>query len=364
MLTVTERAWLRLHLTRGLGRLGLLHLLAAYGSPEEILCHPVSEWPQPPGCRRLALLQVPAENDPYLLEVTATLADSGIRIIGFNDPDYPPQLRTIHDPPALLYQRGCPIEGEALAVVGARNASDSGKFLTREICTDIASRDITIISGLARGIDSAAHRAALAAGGTTIAVLGCGIDLVYPLENTALAKQIIEQGTLLSEYAPGTPPLAGNFPGRNRIISALSCGVLIVEATEKSGSLITADFALEHGREVFAIPGAVTAANSGGVNSLLKQGAHLVTEARDILDILWPEHATARPNPANNPEISFSEQEVGIIRLLSFEPQHIDDLARKSGLTPIELSVTLLQLELRGGLTQLPGMRYIRASRI
>jgi len=363
MLTTRERAWLRLHLTRGLGRLGLLHLLAVYGSAEEALLHSVRQWPQAPGGRRMALMAVPAENDPLLLATIETLEQYGVRIVAFDDADYPPLLRTIHDPPALLYQRGRPLTGDALAVVGARKASSSGLYLTTQICTVIARCGISIISGLARGIDSAAHRAALDVGGHTVAILGCGIDVTYPPENLSLAEQISAHGTLLSEYPPGTPPLAGHFPGRNRIISALSRGVLIVEATEKSGSLITADFALEQGRDVFAIPGAVTASNSSGVNSLLKQGAHLVTEARDILDILWPEYAHGAVNSAQTDTNIYTDQEVSIIRQLSFEPQHIDDLARKCGLTPMELSVTLLQLELRGGLTQLPGMRYIRASR-
>jgi len=363
MLTATERAWLRLHLTRGLGRRGLLHLLSHYGSPQEALRHSPGRWPKAANVRRFDALQVPTTDAPNLVAAITRLERDNVRILAYDDPAYPPLLRTIHDPPALLYLRGRPLPEDALAVIGARNASDSGRYLTEQISGEIAACGITIVSGLARGIDSAAHRAALAVGGNTVAVLGCGIDRIYPPENANLFEQIAVGGTIISEYPPGTEPLSGHFPGRNRIISALSKGVLIVEATEKSGSLITADFALEQGREVFAIPGAVTAANSGGVNSLLKQGAHLVTEARDVLDSLWPERATRQGDPATAEENIYSEQEVSIIRQLSFEPLHIDDLARKSGLTPMELSVILLQLEVRGGVTQLPGMRYIRASR-
>jgi len=363
MLTSTERAWLRLHLTSGLGRRGLLHLLGIYGSPEEALRHPPTRWPQAAGLRRFDSLQVPDADSPQLHATINLLDRLKVRIIPCDADDYPSLLRTIHDPPALLYLSGRPLPTEALAIVGARKASPAGLQLTAEISRDVARRGIGIISGLARGIDSAAHRAALDVGGHTVAVLGCGIDQIYPPENALLLEQVAIDGSLISEYPPGTAPLPGHFPGRNRIISGLCRGVLVVEATEKSGSLITADFALEQGREVFAIPGAVAAANSGGVNSLLKQGAGLVTDANDVLDALWPERAIPVANTQPQPEISLTDQEVSIIRHLGLEPLHIDDLARKSGLTPMELSVILLQLEVRGGVTQLPGMRYIRASR-
>jgi len=363
MLTGTERAWLRLHLTRGLGRRGLLHLLGVYGSPEEALYHPPTRWPQAAGLRRFDSLQVPAADAPNLLHAIELFDRLDVRIIPCNADDYPPLLRAIHDPPALLYLRGRPLPAEALAVVGARRASPAGLQLTGEISRDVASHGISIVSGLARGIDSAAHRAALEVHGHTVAVLGCGIDRIYPPENALLLEQVAIDGSLVSEYPPGTEPLPGHFPGRNRIISGLSRGVLVVEATEKSGSLITADFALEQGREVFAIPGAVAAANSCGVNGLLKQGAYLVTDARDVLDVLWPGQPAISQNAPKDTKISFTDQEVAVIDTLSFEPLHIDDLARKSGLTPMELSVILLQLEVRGGVTQLPGMRYIRASR-
>jgi len=362
-LTATECAWLRLHLTRGLGRRGLLHLLGVYGSPEEALLHPPACWPQAAGLRRFDSLQVPAADSPQLHAATDLLDRLKVRIVPCNADDYPPLLRTIHDPPALLYLCGRPLPTEALAVVGARKASPAGLQLTDEISRDVASCGIGIVSGLARGIDSAAHRASLDVDGHTVAVLGCGIDQIYPPENALLLEQVAIDGSLVSEYPPGTAPLAGHFPGRNRIISGLCRGVLVVEATEKSGSLITADFALDQGREVFAIPGAVAAANSGGVNSLLKQGACLVTDASDVLNVLWPERAFPMKRIQAEPEILLTDQEISIIRHLGFEPLHIDDLARKSGLTPMELSVILLQLEVRGGVTQLPGMRYIRASR-
>jgi DNA processing protein len=361
MLSDNERSWLRLHLTPGLGRQGLFDLFARFGSPDEALRCGIAGWPQKVGRRRSASLIIPHEDDPTFLCAIETLESCQAHIVSYWDPDYPAELKTIHDPPALLYIRGVIPPVDALAVVGSRKASNPGIDLTARICLDIAQLGIVIVSGLARGIDSAAHRAALEADGLTIAVLGCGIDRIYPPEHDRLFHQIIASGAIISEYPPGTDPLPGHFPGRNRIISGLSKGVLIVEAAHKSGSLITADFALEQGREVFAIPGAVSATNSDGVNSLLKDGAHLVTETRDITEVLWPHQPATRFTTTEISSLKLSEAEQKIIHHLDTDPLHIDDLARKSGLTPMELSVILLQLEIRGGVIQLPGMRYTRS---
>ncbi len=361
MLTDRGRAWLRLHMTQGLGRQGLFQVIDRLGSPEEALRVGTNNWPKTVGRRRAESLTVLAEDDPTFLTALEAVEDTQADIISYWDADYPADLKSIHDPPAILYVRGKLPTIDSLAVVGSRLASPAGIALTARICLAIAETGITIVSGLARGIDSAAHRAALDAGGLTIAVLGCGIDRIYPPEHDRLFNQIIKSGAVISEYPPGTPPLPGHFPGRNRIISGLSKGVLIVEAARKSGSLITADFALEQGREVFAIPGAVTANNSDGVNSLLKDGAHLVTETRDITEVLWPQQPTRTISPANIINLELSKIELDIVQHLDSDPIHIDDLARKSGLTPMELSVILLQLEILGGAIQLPGMRYIRS---
>lgn len=365
MLTATERAWLRLHLTRGLGRTGLLRLMEAFGTPEAILATPAHDWTQRAGIRPAVAHSLPAENDPNLLKAEERLNQAEVRILSLWESDrYPSLLRQIHDPPAILYLRGTLPAHPALAVVGARRASTPGRRLTRELCSEIASRGICIVSGLARGIDTAAHEGALEGSGPTLAVLGCGIDQIYPPENKDLFQRIQEQGGILSEYPPGTPPLAGHFPGRNRIISGLSLGVLVVEAAEGSGSLITADFALEQGREVFAVPGPVYAETSGGVNGLLKEGAHLVTCAADILELLWPGTPSKQ---VRDKEVSLQAELDGnaltLYRCLTAEPLHIDELARKSGLTPMEVSAILLHLELQGGVEQLPGMRYLRCRR-
>ncbi len=361
MLSEREQSWLRLHITQGLGRSGLFQLIDRFGSPEEALRLGTKNWPKTVGRRRVESLSILAEDDPSFLTALEAVEDTQTDIISYWDDDYPADLKSIHDPPALLYVRGTLPAIDSLAVVGSRLASPSGIELTARICFEIAENGIVIVSGLARGIDSAAHQAALDAGGLTIAVLGCGIDRIYPSEHHRLFHQIAETGAVISEYPPGTPPLPGHFPGRNRIISGLSKGVLIVEAARKSGSLITADFALEQGREVFAIPGAVTASNSDGVNSLLKDGAHLVTETRDITEILWPQQSARTISPKNIVSLKLSEIEFDIVQHLDSDPLHIDDLARKSGLTPMELSVILLQLEIRGGVIQMPGMRYIRS---
>lgn len=360
-MTSEEKDWLRLHLTRGLGRTGIIRLMQAFGSVREILEASPKAWAECAGIRASVAAGLPGENAPDLQAARRALERDGVGIVSLWDEKYPALLRSIHDPPALLYVRGRIPEGEALAVIGARQASHAAKQLTVEICTELAGRDITIVSGLARGIDSAAHQGALAGGGLTVGVLGCGIDRVYPPENRKLFQQTVERGAVISEYPPGTPPLSGHFPGRNRIISGMSRGVLVVEAAERSGSLITADFALEQGREVFAVPGPVYAPTSSGVNRLLKDGAHVVTEARDILETLWPQ---IPPREVRRREDSFAaglaEDARNIYLHLGYEPLHVDDLVQKSGLTPMDVSAILLHLELRGGVEQLPGMRFVR----
>lgn len=204
------------------------------------------------------------------------------------DADYPGLLKQIHDPPALLYARGHLPTGDGLATFGSRHATPAGLQLTRKIAAELAQHNLCIISGLARGVDSAAYQGALEAGEKTIGVLGCGIDRIYPPENAGLFKEILQNNAVITEYPPGARPMAGHFPVRNRIISGLCRGVMIVEAQANSGSLITGDFALEQGRELLAIPGAFHHPKSTGTNRLLKEGAQLVTEAADIIDNLWP----------------------------------------------------------------------------
>ncbi len=352
---------LRLHLTAGLGRVALFKLYNYFGNYSAALQSSPQQWREA-GLTDNLYRKIPAQNHPQFQKKLHELEAHNIKLISFQDSNYPPLLREIHDPPALLYLRGTLPTNDCFAIVGSRRATAPGLLLTKELSTALAKHNICIVSGLARGVDSAAHRGALAAKGATIAVLGCGIDCIYPPENNLLFDEIHQKNAIISEYPPGTPPLAGHFPGRNRIISGLSKGVLIVEAAEKSGSLITGDFALEQGRELFAIPGPVQSNNSKGTNRLLKEGAQLVTEVTDILEALWPGRPTTKQlNNHNNFTDKLDGQTQKVFQLINHEPCHSDEIARECGLTPMELSAILLDLELRGGIKTLPGNNYIRS---
>lgn len=363
IMTPREQSWLRLHLTPGLGRVGIIRLMEAFGSPEAALEASPREWKRRANVRGAVAEALPGEKSPLFLHTLEHLSLLAVNIVSMWDEDrYPALLRSIYDPPALLYVRGCLPRQPGLAVVGARQASPASQRLTHTICRQIAAKGIAIVSGLARGIDRAAHEGALAANGITAAVLGCGIDRIYPRDNEHLFQAIPEQGgAILSEYPPDTPPLAGHFPGRNRIISGMCQGVLVVEAAARSGSLITAEFALDQGREVFAIPGPAYSPASWGTNQLLKDGARLVTESADILDVLLPGLAGNLAVPEDDPlEKQLSGQPLKVYRELQDCPLHIDELAGKCGLTPMDVSAILLHLELANGAIQLPGMRFVR----
>jgi DNA processing protein len=280
---------------------------------------------------------------------------AGVRVVDFLSEDYPKILLEIPDPPPYLYVRGS-LAGidPAIAIVGSRRASDYGMMTTARLAGDLAGNGVTVVSGMARGVDAAAHRGALGRGGRSIGVLGCGIDVIYPSENRGLFAEMASKGALVSEFPMGTLPLAENFPRRNRIISGLSRGVLVVEAAEKSGSLITAEYALEQGREVFAVPGNINFSSSRGANRLIKQGAKLVETVEDILDELSIKSSPPERG-VNSPCFSLTPQEAALYTLLAGSPQHIDDVIFKSGLTVSDVSAILLRLELKGAIMQLPG---------
>lgn len=288
------------------------------------------------------------------------LAQSRIQIVTLEDSNYPRLLKEAANAPPLLYMRGTleATDDWALAVVGTRSPTTYGKEATRHIVTDLAHNGITIVSGLAVGIDTAAHTAALEAGGRTIAVLGSGIDIIYPERNRKLAAQIEEQGALISDYPPGTRPHPANFPPRNRIISGLTRGVLVVEAGEQSGALITVEFALEQGRDVFAIPGSIFNRTSKGCHQLIRNGACIATCARDILEEL---HLTTAPEQqevaAALPE---DPTEAMLLSHLSAEPQHVDMISRASGLPAAVVAATLTMLELKGHVRQAGPLEYVR----
>ncbi|MFC2065990.1 DNA-processing protein DprA [Chloroflexota bacterium] len=288
----------------------------------------------------------------------------GAKAFNCNDPSYPSRLKEIYDYPPVLYVRGSllPEDEWCLAVVGTRRASVYGKQVTEELVTDLAQSNITIVSGLAKGIDSIAHQSALSAGGRSIAVFACGLDIVYPGENAELARRIIQQGAVVSEYPLGTRPRAENFPRRNRIMSGLSLGVLVIEADEKSGAMITANMALEQNREVFAIPGSVLSPVSRGANRLIQEGAKLV---RDYTDILEELNLTAVAHQIEMREvIPSSDTESLLLKKLSAEPTHIDEVCRGSGLPASTVSSTLAMMELKGLIKQVGTMNYVLAREV
>ena len=285
----------------------------------------------------------------------------GVTVVTFRDPGYPSRLKEIYDYPPLLYIRGrlLPEDEWCLAVVGTRRATIYGKQVTEEIVTDLAQNKITIVSGLARGIDTVAHRSALEAGGRSIAVFACGLDIVYPGENADLARRIQQRGALVSEYPLGTKPRAEYFPRRNRIMSGISLGVLVVEAGETSGAMITANLALEQNREVFAIPGSILSNASRGTNHLIQEGAKLVRDHRDILEEL---NLTAVAYQMEMKEvIPPSDIESLILKKLGAEPTHIDEVCRSSKLPVSTVSSTLAMMELKGLVKQVGAMNYALA---
>lgn len=284
------------------------------------------------------------------------------RILTWDEPDYPRRLKEIPQPPPVLYIKGAltPEDEWALAVVGTRSASAYGKETARVLAGELARNKMTIVSGLARGIDAAAHVAALEAGGRTLAVLGNGIDIVYPSEHGKLAQMIVEQGALVSDYPVGMKPDATNFPARNRIISGMSLGVLIVEGDQVSGAMITCDFALEQDREVFAVPGNIFRRESRGPNKLIRESrAKLVTSVEDILEELnltmIADKQQARAIVPSN------DTEAVLLKYLSADPTHVDEIRQQSGLPIAQVTSTLALMELKGMVMQTGGMNYVLA---
>lgn len=297
----------------------------------------------------------------------AKIEEAGINLITIKDKNYPKMLKEIYNPPFLLYIRGelKPEDEYAFAVVGARRCSDYGRQVTKELVTGLAQNKITIVSGLAAGIDGIAHQATLnIEGARTIAVLGSGIDdaSIYPAENRALFKQIIDgRGAIISEYPFGTPPLKQNFPARNRIISGLSLGVLVVEATEVSGSLITGQFALEQGRDVFAVPGSIYNKNASGPNALIKKGAKLVERVEDILEELHLRNVVEKIEAREI--IPENKEEEKILKCLELENKHIDEIVRLTGIAISDLNAVLTTMEMKGMVRNMGGGNYIMTKR-
>jgi DNA processing protein len=353
------KAWLALSLTRGLGGENARRLLREFGSPDAVFAASVSS------LKSVVKTDVAAEiskgiADDAVAPALVWLEDNNNHIVTLADSDYPQALLNIPDPPLLLYVKGRLdlLNRSALAVVGSRNATPQGINNAEAFAKSLGDAGLCIISGLAHGIDAAAHRGALRSQGNdsggSIAIVGTGLDIVYPAANRELAHALAQQGALISEFPLGTPPLAANFPRRNRLISGMSLGCLVVEASLQSGSLITARLALEQGRDVFAIPGSIHAPQSKGCHALLKQGAKLVETAQDILEELGDSieaHAAVSGSEGENPML---------LEHLGFDPVDVDTLSLRCGLTIAELSAMLLTLELSGHICVLPGGLYQR----
>lgn len=290
------------------------------------------------------------------------LLSRGISFVCYNDPDYPENLSAIYDPPPVIFYKGLlkPTDKLSVAVVGTRKPSSYGLVVAEKLAKDLAALGVTIISGMARGIDAAAHRGALDGGGRTIAVLGCGPDVAYPRENKKLMDAIINKGAVISEFPPGTQPEAWRFPVRNRIISGLSQATLVVEAAERSGALITADFALEQGRDVMAVPGNIVNPLSRGPHRLIKQGARLIEGAGDVLDELGMEKLFPAQTSDTGGKMKLSQEEETLYRLLTLDPVSLDELIIRSGLLPQKVMAALMYLEIKGLTRQFPGKFYVR----
>jgi DNA processing protein len=350
--------WVGFNLVKGIGAVRLKALIEVFGDIERA-------WhASPDDLRKIGIDARTIENftltrrDVSLDKVWDHIQNLGIKVLTWDDDGYPARLREVTPSPPVLYFRGNihPDDHWAVAIVGTRRITSYGQQVTERIATKLSHAGIAIVSGLARGIDSVAHQAALDSGGRTIAVLGCGVDRIYPPENRKLAGKILERGALLSDYPPGTPPEASNFPPRNRIISGLSMATVVVEAGKRSGALITASYAAEQGREVFAVPGNVLAPQSRGTNRLIRDGARILLDPQEILEVLDLTRVTEQS--AARTVLPSNAVEAQLFGVLSHEPLHVDDIRRQTKLNIEEVTSTLALMELKGMVRQVGGMRY------
>lgn len=357
--------WIALRSVNGVGPVLFRRLLERFGTAEAVFAATPAELQGVKGVTPATVAGIADDScRRFAEEECSRIERHGFRLLTFLDADYPRRLFEIGDPPPLLYLRGqIPLWDPAVAVVGARRATRDGLRNAERLSRELAEGGVTVVSGLARGVDTAAHIGALAGGGCTVAALGCGVDLDYPPENRKLAEQIAGNGCIISEFPLGTQPLAEHFPRRNRIISGLSRGVLVVEAVEKSGSLITARYALEQGREVMAVPGSISTAACRGSNRLIKEGGQLVDSVTDILDCCRISRTVAdlpllaEPQPLRVLH-NLTPREAAIYELVARGPRHLDEIIQALELTAAEVSAMVLALELKGALQQLPGSYY------
>jgi DNA processing protein len=356
-------AWLRLLETPGVGRISARRLLKAFGTPEAVFDAGAARWREVVDTAQVRALGEPPDTLAALQDTTwQWLGEPGHAVIALGDPRYPEALLAAPDPPLLLYASGRIdlLSQPSVAVVGSRNPTPQGSQNARAFAEALSRAGVVVVSGMAVGIDAAAHEGALAGPAGTIAVVGTGLDRVYPKRHLELAHRIAERGVLVSEFSLGTPALQENFPLRNRIIAGLSLGTLVVEAAVQSGSLITARLATDSGREVFAVPGSIHSPLSRGCHALIRQGAKLVETTQDILDELRLQVPGAQPSVAAPPPAAEADP---LLEALGFDPQTLEALQARTGWSAADLSVRLLSLEMSGDVERLPGQRFQRVVR-
>jgi DNA processing protein len=354
-----KRYWIGFNLIKGIGAVRMQALMRHFGDLEVAWkAAPIELARAGLGLKVIERI-VQARQNVDLEKLWAKIEAQGIKILTWEDETYPQRLKEIDQPPPVLYIRGdyLPDDLFAVAIVGTRRVTAYGRQITEELAAYLAANGITVISGLARGVDAIAHQTALKAGGRTIGVLGSGVDKIYPPEHRGLAEKMMGSGAILSDYAPGTPPDASNFPPRNRIISGLSLAVVVIEAGETSGALITAEFAAEQGREVFAVPGSILAPQSKGTNKLIQNGALPLLSVNDLMQVL--DLTRMGKQKAARKAIPTDETEARLMHVLSEEPLHIDEIRNQSDLPIEKVSATLALMELKGMVRQVGGMNYV-----
>jgi len=354
-----RRFWVGFNLVNGIGAVRVRALLDAFGDLETAWNASAFDLGRAGLSPKLVERVVRVRGDVNLEEYVEKVERSGVRILTWPDDEYPLHLIEIDQPPPVLYIRGSITidDGWAVAIVGTRAVTPYGRQITDELATVLAQNGVSVVSGLARGVDAVAHNAAIKAGGRTLAILGSGVDKIYPPENRALAEKIIAQGAVISDYAPGTPPESANFPPRNRIISGLSMAIVVIEAGATSGALITAEFAAEQGRDVFAVPGSVYAPQSKGANRLLQNGAKVLLDPRDVLEALDLTRNIERREIRK--VIPADAVEAALLVTLGTQPLHVDDIRNRTGLPIEKVSAALTMMELKGMVRQVGGMHYV-----
>jgi DNA processing protein len=356
---IDKRYWIGFNLIKGIGAVRMQALLRHFGDLEAAWKAAPIELARAGLGGKVIERILQARQNVDLEKLWAKIESQGIKILTWEDETYPQRLKEIDQPPPVLYIRGdyLPDDLFAVAIVGTRRVTPYGRQITEELAAYLATNGITVISGLARGVDAIAHQTAVRAGGRTIGVLGSGVDKIYPPEHRGLAEKMMAQGAIVSDYAPGTPPDAANFPPRNRIISGLSLAVVVIEAGETSGALITAEFAAEQGREVFAVPGSILAPQSKGTNKLIQNGALPLLSVNDLMQALdltrMGEHKAARK------AIPSDETEARLMSVLREEPLHVDEIRNQTDIPIEKVSATLALMELKGMVRQVGGMNYV-----